>query len=474
MKVLVINGSPKGEKSITFQTCRYIYRKFPETDMHVIHVLKYSDGTEDMESAVEAVKAADLVIFSYPVYVGMAPAQLVRFIELFKGTGERFEDKYVTQITTSVHLFDITAHRYLEDNLYDMGFRVIRGLSLSTGDLLKNKGQLDVVRYWNYVVHCVNEGIYNRSFSGRENKDIPFGISVKHNDSVLSEKDPMYRILVITDCAKNDEYLRSSIVAFRHSVKYTTTVLNLHELNMESGCTGCYRCIVQGKCHIHDSVDHTLEKQLKTADAILYAFRIKDHFGGYRIKILMDRSFCSGKYDHFGKKPSGFLLLGGLTGEDNLRLFAESKMQEGKSFVTGYATGESGDMASEIDMLASNMSYALYHRLSMTPDFYGISSEKLRRDMLIYVQTTMLYHPVTTVTGMKKAQEELLSPYEKLLKERNIEEEMEFPDISIPDISMPDINLNDLSIPEIHIPEIDINKIRSAVNRMNPLSGKKN
>ena len=37
MKVLVLNGSPKGEYSITLQTSLYLEKRFPEHDFQVLH-----------------------------------------------------------------------------------------------------------------------------------------------------------------------------------------------------------------------------------------------------------------------------------------------------------------------------------------------------------------------------------------------------------------------------------------------------
>ena len=39
MKVLVINGSPKGKNSVTYQTIRFLQRKFPKDEFEVIHAL---------------------------------------------------------------------------------------------------------------------------------------------------------------------------------------------------------------------------------------------------------------------------------------------------------------------------------------------------------------------------------------------------------------------------------------------------
>lgn len=45
------------------------------------------------------------------------------------------------QITTSKHFYDVTAHRYIEENCFDLGMHVIRGLSADMEDLLCAQGR---------------------------------------------------------------------------------------------------------------------------------------------------------------------------------------------------------------------------------------------------------------------------------------------------------------------------------------------
>lgn len=129
MKVLVINGSPKGKDSITFQTVRFLQRKFPKDDFEIIHAgAQIALWERDMSSLKEAVESARIILFAYPVYTFMAPSQLHRFITRMKEQDIDFSGKYALQITTSKRFYDVTAHRYIEENCKDMGMRVLRGL----------------------------------------------------------------------------------------------------------------------------------------------------------------------------------------------------------------------------------------------------------------------------------------------------------------------------------------------------------
>ena len=138
MNILVLNGSPKGENSITLQTLRYLEKKFHIENMQVLPVGQRIKALEkDFSPALEAIEKADLLLFSYPVYTFLAPCQLHRFIELMKEHGAAFAGKLATQVTTSKHFYDTTAHRYIQDKgVKEMGKKIGKILLLCAGAVL--------------------------------------------------------------------------------------------------------------------------------------------------------------------------------------------------------------------------------------------------------------------------------------------------------------------------------------------------
>lgn len=79
------NGSPKDKYSVTLQTLLYIEKKFKDCNFTILDVgQKIKAYEKDMSKAVEEIKKADLIVFSYPVYTFIATSQLHRFIELLK------------------------------------------------------------------------------------------------------------------------------------------------------------------------------------------------------------------------------------------------------------------------------------------------------------------------------------------------------------------------------------------------------
>ena len=149
MNILVLNASPKGKNSTTLFTSLYLEALHPEHSFTFENVgQKIKSYEKDFSPLREKLQAAELILFSYPVYTFIAPYQLHRLIELIKADGVDLSGKYASQITTSKHFYDVTAHRYVEENCFDLGMKVVRGLSADMDDLLSEKGQLEARNFF--------------------------------------------------------------------------------------------------------------------------------------------------------------------------------------------------------------------------------------------------------------------------------------------------------------------------------------
>ena len=143
MHITVLSGSPQGEHSSTLQYVRYLEQKNPGLAFQVFRVgrqinrLRRSAG--ELRQVLDAVSASDAVLWAWPVYCGLVPAQLKTFIELVNdgGHARTFAGKPCTSISTSVHFYDHTAHGYMHAVCEDMGMRVAEGYSAHYEDLLK-------------------------------------------------------------------------------------------------------------------------------------------------------------------------------------------------------------------------------------------------------------------------------------------------------------------------------------------------
>ena len=162
MNFAIINGSPKGNFSITLQSVLYLQKKFPEHQYNILNVGQSIKALEkDFSKAKEIIENSDVILFSYPVYTFLAPSQLHKFIELLKINKINLKGKIATQITTSKHFYDITAHKYIQENAQDFELNYIRGLSADMEDLLTEKGQKDLEKYcFEYACNIFSKFIF--------------------------------------------------------------------------------------------------------------------------------------------------------------------------------------------------------------------------------------------------------------------------------------------------------------------------
>lgn len=384
MKVLVLNGSPKGKYSITLQTVLYLQKKFPDYEFDLIHVGQRIKSLEkDFTPAAAALEKAELILFSYPVYTFIAPAQLHRFIELVKASGIPLAGKYTTQITTSKHFYDVTAHRYVQDNCQDLGMKYIRGLSADMDDLLTEKGQKEAVDFWNFVRWSVESDTYEPI---PETLPEPNHVPVTVPEPSVEEKSG--DVVIVTDCRGEDIRLQRMIDRFRAVFPRRTRVVNIREYPFRGGCLGCFNCAVSGKCVYTDGFDDYLRNQIQTAQAIVYAFTVSDHSMGAAFKLYDDRQFCNGHRTVTMGMPVGYLVSGSYSREFNLQMIVEGRAQVGSNFLAGVATDEV-DPDGRIDELAAKLDYALNNAYVPPQNFYGIGGMKIFRDLIWLMQGMM-------------------------------------------------------------------------------------
>ncbi len=384
MNILVINGSPKGRNSITLQTVFYLEKRYPEHQFEVLHAGQKIKALEkDFSPAVEMIQKADLILFSYPVYTFIAPYQLHRFIELLKGSSLSLKGKFASQLTTSKHFYDVTAHRYIQDNCMDLGMKYIRGLSADMDDLLTEKGQKEARDFWDYVLWSMQADAYE-SMPEAEAPFIPMAVS----PLAATEEEKTGDVVIITNAEKDDAQLQGMIDRFSAVLPRKTRIVNIREYPFKGGCLGCFNCAVSGKCIYKDGFDGFLRDDLQTAEAIVYAFTIKDHSMGASFKLYDDRQFCNGHRTVTMGMPMGYLISGAYSKEFNLQMIVEGRAQVGGNFLAGVATDEK-DPNGEIDKLAKTLSYALEKKYVPPQNFYGVGGMKIFRDLIWLMQGMM-------------------------------------------------------------------------------------
>ena len=370
MNILILNGSPKGENSITLQTCLYIQKHYPEHQYQILHVGRNIRQFEkDFTPAVEVITTADLLLFCYPVYTFLVPSQLHRFLELMKEhqTELALEGKWASQITTSKHFYDVTAHRFIEGNAKDLGLRILPGFSADMEDLLTEKGRGEALQFFDYLM---------------------FQISPKPIGDISARL-----VAVVADLAPGDRELERMVESFRAQLPCRTKLINVRDYPFKGGCVSCFNCSADGKCIYADGFDSFLRGEIQTCDAIVYAFTIRDHSMGSRFKMYDDRQFCNGHRTVTMGSPTAYIVNGAYAQEPNLQMVIEARANVGGNYLCGVAVSDGVEdpvhRTMDVGSLAQLLAYALEKKYRQPSNFYGVGGMRIFRDLIYQMRGMM-------------------------------------------------------------------------------------
>ena len=385
MKILVLNASPKGKNSVTLHTVLYLQKLHPEHAFSFLPVgQRIKSYEKDFAPARAALEQADLILFCYPVYTFIAPYQLHRFIELIKADGVDLLGKFASQITTSKHFYDVTAHRFVEENCADLGMKVVRGLSADMEDLLKEQGRKQARDFFDQLVFSCEHGLFAAPPVKAPAREKAVYQPTLSSAAKSKEKD----VVIVTNCAPEDENLQNMIADFRAALPFESRIVNLREFPFDGGCLGCFACAVSGKCVYRDGFDDFLRNNIQTADGFVYAFTISDHYTNSVFKCFDDRQFCNGHRTVTHGTPIAYLISGDYRYEPNLRMIVEARSEVGGNYLAGVATDE-GDTAAAIAGLAESLAFAMEKGLERPANFYGVGGMKIFRDLIYVMQGLM-------------------------------------------------------------------------------------
>ncbi len=385
MKILVLNASPKGKNSTTVHTALYLQALHPEHTFTFLPVGQRIKAYEkDFSPVRSALEQAELILFCYPVYTFIAPYQLHRLIELIKADGVDLAGKFASQITTSKHFYDVTAHRYVEENCFDLGMKVIRGLSADMEDLLSVQGQKDARMFFDQLIFSCQHGLFVTPPVQAPARESAVYQAILPDVPKSREKD----VVIVTNCAPDDWNLANMIADFRRALPYESRVVNIREFPFGGGCLGCFGCAISGKCVYKDGFDDFLRSTIQTADGFVYAFTISDHFTHSSFKCFDDRQFCNGHRTVTHGTPIAYLISGDYRCEPNLRMIVEGRAEVGGNYLAGVATDEA-ETAADIRSLADNLAFAMEQKLTRPANFYGVGGMKIFRDLIYVMQGLM-------------------------------------------------------------------------------------
>jgi len=387
MKIVVLNGSPKGKLSISKKYVEFLQKKNGNTEFEYLdigfNILKLEKNREYFDSVMKKIKDSDCVIWCTPVYYFMVPGQLKRFIELIyeRNTQEVFKDKYAFSLTTSIHFYDTQTVEYLEAVSHDLDMNYFGDFTAHMNDFFKEKNRKELTGFFDTFKNSFENKIkfHKTSIVLNENK-ISYTPSKKDTEAVLNKN-----ILIIADDLSQKDNLYNMIEKFETSIKNKITVLDLSQINIAGGCTGCLRCGYSNKCIYNDDVKKVYDDYIKKSDVILYALHIKDRYASSRFKYFQDRTFFNGHCPPFINKKIGYIFSGNYRYcpwiKQNLRAFCEYT----ESYLFGTISDEcssSEEIDILIDSLIKSMISATNNDCSKPVSFLGKSSHLIFRDFI--------------------------------------------------------------------------------------------
>lgn len=386
LNILFLNGSPKGKNSITLQTTLYLEQKFKSHNYEFINIGQRIKAIEKkFDDTKISLEKADLIMFIYPVYTFIAPSQVHKFIEVAKANGVNLGGKYFGQITTSKRFYDVTAHKFIEENGYDMGMKYLGTLSADMEDLLEEKGRNDATNFFAKLLFDAENQIYTQRIPTISTYKKELYTPCINKVKKSSDKD----VVVVTNASEDDLNLKNMIEDFVNACEYKVRVINVREYNFSGGCLGCLECNVSGKCVYKDGFDSYLRDEIQIADALIIAFTIENHYAHSSLKVYDDRQFCNGHRTVTEGKATGYIISGDYSNESNLKTIVEARSDVAHMYLSGVATDE-GDTQKSIKNMAISLNYALKNKLTKPQTFYGVGGSKIFRD-LVYLMQGIMY-----------------------------------------------------------------------------------
>ncbi len=387
MKICILNGSPKGELSMSLQYVHFIEKKFGEHEYSYHHVSKQINSLEKDENAmqkvIEDVRNADLILWNFGLWVLVVPAQFMRFIELIKEYDviDAFAGKYTAVLSTSIHYYDHTAHEYMKAVCDDLQMNFIDNISFHMHDLLKDTGQQNLIDFSRYIFDATK----NKMFTPKNYNRIDIS-NYKYKEGIIAQTIDAEnkKIVLLTDEYGSNSNLTIMIDVFSKAVNNNITIININDTPMKGGCIGCMRCGSDFVCKTYrEGFMEFYNREIVTADIVIFAGSIKDRFLSSRWKMFFDRAFFWNHTPSLYKKQIGYIISGPMRQMPYLKQILIGNVLRQKSNFISIVTDEHEDdneiTNQLIDLAAKSVSFSKKGYIK-PEDFMGIGGWAIFRD----------------------------------------------------------------------------------------------
>lgn len=387
MKIVILNGSPKGEYSITMQYVKFMQKRFPSHEYQTIHVAQKIKAIEKNESMflsiIDEIRSADAVLWSFGIWVLAVSAQYMRFIELIseRGVENAVKGKYTAAISTSINYFDHTAHNYMRSVCEDMGMHFVDSISFDLMDLKNLTKRQQLLTFAESIFYAVEHRVISSCFN------YPLVFSSFDYQPESPEKLVQHngkKVLILTDRYDQTTNLGKMIDRCRQTFSGSVDVIDLNGIDIRGACLGCMKCGYDYQCQYKDGFTEFYNHRVRTADIIIMAGELKGRYLSSLWKTFFDRAFFWNHTPSLEKKQMAYLISGPISQNSNLIQILEASItaRQYANFVD-IVTDESQNSVqidAQIDGLAKRMAQLAEIEFVKPQNFLAVGGHKVFRD----------------------------------------------------------------------------------------------
>ena len=389
MKIAVLNGSPKGQTSVTMQYVHFLEQIFPEVEFKyfdvALKIKKLEKDDNAFQEIIAGITDAEAVLWAFPLYTLLVCSQYKRLIELIfeRNATAAFRGKQAAVLTTSINFFDYTAHNYIHAICDDLGMNYFGSYSAEMNDLLKSQERRRLETFGELFITAIKEG----TPSIKNNKPLiaPDVVFAAEKITPVETKDK--KVLIVVDAAEVNPNLSNMIERLRQTFSPAAELVQLKDIDIKGGCLGCVQCGFDNVC-VYEGKDDFIDffnQKIKKADILFFAGSIHDRYLSSLWKCYFDRSFFNGHTPVILGKQIGFVISGPFGQIYNLREILEASVGMQHAGLVGFVSDDMGNPA-EINIGLQNMASRSVAQSKLgyipPPTFYQVAGSKLFRDAI--------------------------------------------------------------------------------------------
>lgn len=389
MNIAVLNGSPKGDVSVTMQYVHFLQQRFPETEFRIFDVAlkikKLENDDRALQEVIANVADADAVLWAFPLYFLLVCSQYKRFIELIfeKNAVSAFHGKPAACLTTSINFFDYTAHNYIHAVSDDLGMNYFGSYSAEMNDLLKTKERRRLKTFGELFLKAIRE----KTPAIRSYKPLVAPEIVFDTEAIRPVDAAGKKVLILADDLAANSNLRKMVERLQKTFSPAAELVQLKDVDIKGGCLGCIKCgfnnvcVYEGKDGYIDFFNH----KIKPADIVFLAGAIHDRYLSSLWKCFFDRSFFNGHTPFLKDKQIGFVISGPFGQIHNLREIFDATTKFQLAGLAGFVSDDTGgnpEINAALQTLAVQAAEQSRLGYIQPPTFYQVAGAKLFRDVI--------------------------------------------------------------------------------------------